>query len=264
MSCVDVKTGRDAREFFTFPPSGYDLVVHAAAVVGGRETIDNNPLAQAVNLELDAGLFTWARRARPGRIVYLSSSSVYPVALQGSETKCRLHEQDVNWASTQGPDALYGWTKLTGEYLARLALADGQAVTIVRPFSGYGPDQDDTYPFPAFIDRALARADPFAIWGSGEQVRDFIHVDDIVTATLMMVEQEISGPLNLASGQPVSMRELAGMVCEQAGYEPRFECVPTAPSGVEWRVADVLKASQVWVPRVRLAQGIREALKYRK
>lgn len=239
-------------------------MVHAAAVVGGRETIDNNPLAQAVNLELDAALFAWARRARPGRVVYLSSSSVYPVALQGSETKCRLHEQDVNWGSSSRPDALYGWTKLTGEYLARLALADGQAVTIVRPFSGYGPDQDDTYPFPAFIDRALARADPFAIWGSGEQVRDFIHVEDIVTATLMMADQEISGPLNLGSGQPVSMRELAGMVCEQAGYQPEFECVPTAPSGVEWRVADVLKMHQVWAPRVRLAQGIREALDYRK
>jgi len=261
---VDVKTGRDAREFFSYPPVSYDLVVHAAAVVGGREVIENNPLAQAVNLELDARLFSWARAARPGRIVYFSSSAVYPVSFQAEPQQYKLSETDVNPDLPQRPDRLYGWTKLTGEYLCRLARADGQAVTVVRPFSGYGPDQDDTYPFPKMIDRALAREDPFLIWGTGRQTRDFIHVDDIVTATLMMVEREDNGPLNLGSGEPVSMRQLAAAVCEEAGYQPRFECVPAAPSGVHWRVADVMRMHQLWTPRVRLSHGIREALEYRK
>ena len=64
----------------------------------------------------------------------------------------------------------------------------GVPVTIVRPFSGYGPDQDTTYPFTAFAERAARRADPFDVWGDGQQVRDFVHVTDIVNATLALVD----------------------------------------------------------------------------
>lgn len=261
---IDVKTGRDAREYFRYPPVPYDLVVHAAAVVGGREVIENNPLAQAVNLELDAGLYLWARRARPRRIVYFSSSAVYPVSAQRHPQQARLGEADVDLDAPQAPDRLYGWTKLTGEYLSRLARQDGQAVTVVRPFSGYGPEQDDTYPFAAFTGRALARQDPFLIWGSGKQVRDFIHIDDIVNATLLMVDREINGPLNLGCGEPVSMRDLARMTCRLAGYEPVFEYVPAMPAGVDYRVADASAMHRLYVPKVTLEQGISEALEYRK
>jgi UDP-glucose 4-epimerase len=261
---IDVKNGQDAREYFRYMTGGYDLVIHAAAVVGGREVIENNPLAQAVNLELDAGLYSWARRARPRRIVYFSSSAVYPVSFQRHPQQCRLGEADVDLDAPQAPDRLYGWAKLTGEYLSRLARQDGQAVTVVRPFSGYGPDQDDTYPLAAFADRALARQDPFLIWGDGRQVRDFIHVGDIVTATLLMADREVNGPLNLGRGEPVSMTELARMTCRQAGYEPVFEYVPAAPAGVDYRVADASALHRLYDPQVTLEQGVSEALEYRK
>lgn len=255
----------DARDFFRGKGgsrvAGYGLVVHCAAVVGGRQVIEADPLAQAVNFELDAALFRWARITRPGRVIYFSSSAAYPVLLQDGAPPYALPEDEIKFDGLAGvPDELYGWAKLTGEVLARQAIRDGLPVSVVRPFSGYGEDQDASYPFPAFIDRALKREDPFLIWGDGGQVRDFIHIDDIVRACMVMYEQERAGPVNLASGRGVSMRTLASMICHQAGYEPEFEFAPAAPSGVRYRVANAFVLNQFCRPRITLEEGIRRAL----
>jgi nucleoside-diphosphate-sugar epimerase len=256
-------TVMDALDYFRGPdPFSYDLVLHCAAVVGGRQVIDRNPLAQAVNLQLDAALFDWALKARPGRVIYFSSSAAYPVHLQTAELGRRLSEDDISWDGRMAgqPDQLYGWAKLTGELLARKALAEGLAVSVVRPFSGYGEDQGGDYPFAAFIDRALRREDLFFIWGDGNQVRDFIHIDDIVGAVMAMYDLGVNGPLNLGTGYGISMRQLALLTCELARYSPEFETVPSAPSGVAWRVADPARMMRVWKPKVMLDEGICRAL----
>lgn len=255
---------RDALTFFQnwplFGPAGrWDLVVHAAAVIGGRAGIDGNPLGMAENLELDAAMFRWAAKARPGRVVYLSSSAAYPVWLQ-SRPGHLLTEGDVNPAALAWPDALYGWTKLTGELLAGHLRAAGVPVTVVRPFSGYGEDQDPEYPFGAFADRAARRADPFEVWGNGQQVRDFVHVDDVVAAVLRLAGLGIDGPVNIGTGKGTSMLDLAAMFCQAAGYAPEIRVRPDAPAGVACRVADVAALGRCYVPQVTLGDGIARAL----
>jgi nucleoside-diphosphate-sugar epimerase len=247
---------QDARDFFWHATGYYDVVVHAAAVVGGRAAIDGTPLALAVNLELDAALFQWAVRTRPGRIVYLSSSAAYPVELQQPGSDRRLREHDIMPSYPMEPDALYGWIKLTGEHLADLARAEGLRVSVVRPFSGYGEDQGGDYPFPSLFARACAREDPFEIWGSGEQVRDFIHADDICGAILAMVREGIDGPVNLGTGRAMSMRQLAEMMCTAAGYGPEFKALPEKPAGVAYRVADVTRMREFYKPKVALEEGV--------
>jgi nucleoside-diphosphate-sugar epimerase len=263
---VDILQGpeQDVRLFFRECGEKYDLVIHAAAVVGGRQNIDGAPLSLAANLEIDAAMFQWAVRTRPARVVYLSSSAVYPAKLQRPGATHRLDEFDLDLADPGMPDQLYGWAKLTGELLAARARLEGLGVTVVRPFSGYGEDQDDCYPFPAFIDRALRREDPFLIWGDGRQTRDFIHIDDIVGAVMEMVQTEHNGPLNLGHGNGVSMRQLAAMVCSAAGYAPEFEFAASAPAGVAYRVSSNIRQRGVYVSRVGLPEGIERALKYRK
>ena len=252
---------RDA--FNVFSGRGkYDLVLHLAAVSPHRSAIDDTPLVVgAGNLELDAAMFRWAARTRPGRIVYFSSSAAYPIGLQDSNLAVRLREDDITVTSDAGaPDAIYGWTKLTGERLAAAYRAQGGAVTVVRPFSGYGEDQSADFPFGAFRDRALAREDPFTIWGDGTQVRDWIHVDDVVGATLAAVEQGVDGPLNLCTGIGTSMRELAGLFAAAAGYRPVFELHPERPTGVAYRVGDPTRLHGIYMPRVTLAEGVARAL----
>ena len=254
---VDIACGQDARDWFRHDAGRYDLVVHCAAIVGGREMIDGAPLALAPNLELDSGLFQWAERARPGRVLYVSSSAVYPVSCQELASGVKLAEHMVSLDGPGMPDQLYGWAKLTGEMLA--ARCSG-AVTVVRPFSGYGEDQDGCYPFRAFAERAKRREDPFAIWGPGGQVRDFIHIEDVVRGSLSMMADGVSGPVNLGTGRATSMRDLARMMCDAAGYRPAFEIQPDRPAGVQYRVADITLMGKYYEPLVSLEEGVKRAM----
>lgn len=254
----------DARDFFRKDNAHFDLVIHCAAVVGGRATIDGAPLALASNLELDAGLFQWALRTKVGRVVYVSSSAAYPVEHQSLVRRIALKETMIDPALSRRdigvPDQLYGWAKLTGENLAHRARQEGVNVTVIRPFSGYGEDQDESYPFRAFAERARRRADPFEIWGNPHQCRDFIHIDDIVDATLFMVENGIDGPVNLGTGRAVSMLQLAQMFCTQAGYAPVLDIRKNAPMGVAYRVADTTLLNTFYKSKITLEEGIRRAL----
>lgn len=254
----------DCREFFAAYPERFDLIVHCAAVIGGRAGIDGNPLGMSVNLDLDAAMFRYAAKTRPGRVIYLSSAAVYPVAFQNSRRMVRLSETDASWAHPHLPDQVYGWCKLTGEMLAAKARDAGIPVTVVRPFSGYGHDQDITYPFGAFIDRAARRADPFHIWGDGAQVRDFVHIDDVVAAALALADAGIDVPVNIGRGYPVSMTALAELACAAAGYQPRFETLPALPSGVAYRVADITRLTRWYQPQIMIHDGVAQALAHRQ
>ncbi len=265
---VDVRDGVDALDVFRYNRTTFDVVVHCAAVAPHREAIDGRALAVgAGNLELDAAMFQWAARTRPGRVVYLSSSAAYPVEYQtGDRSKYirDLAERDIDLSGDlcgpSTPDAIYGWVKLTGERLAAAYRAQGGAVTVVRPFSGYGEDQSASFPFGAFRDRARRREDPFVIWGSGEHVRDWVHVDDVVGAVLAAVDADHDGPLNIATGDGTSMAELAAMFCAEAGYDPTFKYLPDRPAGVAYRVGDPTLLNEVYIPRVTLAEGVKRAL----
>lgn len=262
---LDVKrtSSQDCREYFRHRGPGFDLVVHAAAVIGGREMIDGDPLSTAENLSIDAEMFRWAANSKPGRVVYFSSSAAYPVALQTGSRGRALREEDVTpgWGAHLGiPDQVYGWSKVIGEVLAGKLRAAGVPVTVVRPFSGYGADQDTTYPFPAFIARALAGADPFDVW-CGSCVRDFIHVDDVVQGTLALVDADVREPVNLCTGEPTSFNLLAAMVARELnGYAPAVRELADKPTGVAFRVGDPTRLFRYYTPQVTLEEGIRRAL----
>jgi nucleoside-diphosphate-sugar epimerase len=262
---IDIANGDDAMEYFIYDPDvHFDLVIHCAAIVGGRAKIDGNPLALASNLALDATMFQWALRTQPERVVYISSSAAYPVWMQTLSQAHALQESLIHPSLARGqvgvPDQLYGWAKLTGENLAWRARQEGLKVTVIRPFSGYGEDQSPDYPFRAFAERATGRQDPFDVWGNPRQCRDWIHIDDIVNATLFMCDYGIDGPVNLGTGRPCSMADLARMFSFAAGYSPQLNVLKDAPMGVEYRVADITELSKFYTPKISLEEGVRRAL----
>lgn len=260
----------DANDFFKYATNEmrYDLVVHAAYHVGGRVTIDGNPSVLALNLALDANMFDWAVRTRQKHVLYFSSSAVYPVELQtgkvGSERPFTLAEEHACIDLPLLPDARYGWAKLTGEKLAQAAREQGLSVTVVRPFSGYGADQSDDYPFPSLVGRAFRREDPFVIWGSDRQVRDWIHISDVVHGAMTVVEEDETisrnTTVNLGTGIGTSMRELAEHICIQVGYFPEIQVLHDKPLGVMERVANTALMETMYFPRVTLGEGVAEAL----
>lgn len=254
----DIVYGEDCRQLFASGTRVFDLVVHCAAVVGGRLTISGDPLALAVDLAIDSDMFRWAQRTRQRRVVYFSSSAAYPTHLQ-TTPGASLRESDINLSRRilGVPDLTYGWAKLTGEMLA--AHTD-IPVHIFRPFSGYGEGQTDDYPFPAYINRAVDRDDPFVVWGDGEQARDFVHIDDVVGAVFAAVDQDFRLPLNIGTGRPTTFKQLAAMVTEEVGYLPEVTTDMSKPTGPAWRVADTERLRSVYEPRVSLEEGVRRSL----
>lgn len=239
----------------------FDLVVHCAAVVGGRTVIERDPLATAESLSIDAEMFRWAAVARPGRVLYFSSSAAYPVALQTqhnrgtslSEDLIGLHDLEIGL-----PDEVYGWSKVTGEILAARLRAEGVPVTVVRPFSGYGSDQDPSYPFRAIADRVkdLEPGQPLEVW-CGECVRDWIHVDDLVAGALAVAESGTEDPVNLCTGRPTSFYDLARLMLIADGKEDHeITANPDAPQGVAYRVGDPTRMLEYYTPTIMLEEGV--------
>jgi nucleoside-diphosphate-sugar epimerase len=252
-----------ALDVFRLGAKVFDLVVHAAARSPHRAAIDGQPSIMPYNVMLDAAMFNWAIRTGQRRVLYLSSSAAYPIDLQDDFATAReLCEDDIPWSNRNigVPDASYGWTKLAGERMAAAASEAGVAVHVVRPFSGYGEDQGTDWPFGAFLDRARRREDPFTIWGTGEQVRDWIHVDDVVNGALAVVDADARESVNLCTGTGTSMLELAEQICAAFGHEPLFQTHPDAPAGVAYRVGDPTRFNEIYRPRVSLAEGVQRAV----
>lgn len=253
---IDIKDGYDCRTYFKTSDTKYDLVIHLAAIVGGRENIETNPLVVADNFSIDAEFFQWCLKTKPKKIVYFSSSAAYPTHYQVEGNERRLREDMCSYYSPKKPDMTYGWSKVIGEYLASFV----DNVYIFRPFSGYGPGQDLSYPFPMFIKRAVERQDPFEVWGNGKQTRDFIHIKDIVEAVLVSLENPAGGPVNLGTGRSTSFLELAEMCMDMVGYKGRIITNPNKPTGCMHRVSDNSKMLSFYTPKISLEQGVWEAI----
>ncbi len=256
LTSIDIKNGDDCRDFFKEDDRQFDLVIHLAAVVGGRESIEGRPLAVADNFSIDSAFFQWCLKTKPKKVVYFSSSAAYPVSMQTAERHVKLSEGMSCWEHLHMPDMTYGMSKLVGEYLSSFV----DNVYIFRPFSGYAWNQDDTYPFPMYIKRALRKDNPFEVWGPGTQTRDFIHIKDIIGAVMAALESAPIGPINLGTGRSTSFLELAQMAMDAVGYEGDILTRPDKPVGCMHRVSENSKMLSFYTPTITLEQGIQEAV----
>ena len=258
---------RDFREYAATNTADFDLIIHLAAVVGGRLTIDGDPLKVATDLAIDATFFNWVvtHCPLPRKVMFFSSSAAYPIAEQAENHHRPLSEHLIDFSGYLGvPDMTYGWAKLTGEFLARHAVETyGLNIVIYRPFSGYGEDQDFSYPFPSIVRRVAGGESPVVVWGSGGQLRDFIHIDDVVEATFASAWKMRSGDvLNLGSGRGTSFIELAERTCRVIGHEAAIVTDTTKPEGVFARVGDCRKMFEYYRPKISLDEGIARAFDY--
>jgi len=259
----------DCRSYFKrVKDDDFDYVLHLAAMVGGRLMIENNPLAVADDLSIDSEYWQWAKQTRPRKNVCFSSSAAYPVQYQRKDDYVLLREDMIEFSSSIGvPDLSYGWAKLTLEYITRLAFEKHELKSVVyRPFSGYGEDQDLSYPFPAICRRILQSrgASAFQVWGSGDQMRDFIYIEDCVDGVLQTMDQiDDGGAINLSTGILTSFKELARMAANLAGYNPVVTGMSDKPEGVFARGGDTTRQRNLgFTASTSLRQGLERALSY--
>lgn len=256
----------DFRNFTKAQTPDFSLIVHLAAVVGGRLVIDGEPLRVATDLAIDASLFNWLATSRTrAKVFYFSSSAAYPICEQCASHHQRLKEELIDFRKPLGvPDMTYGWAKLSGEFLAHHAVTTyGLDIIVYRPFSGYGEDQDFTYPFPSIVRRVGRRESPIVVWGSGKQIRDFIHIDDIVEAAFASAwKMEPGSVLNLGSGVGTSFTELAQIAIRKLGHQARIVNDPSKPEGVFARVGDCTRMLKYYQPAISLEDGLARVCRY--
>jgi nucleoside-diphosphate-sugar epimerase len=136
--------------------------------------------------------------------------------------------------------------------------ASGVPVTIVRPFSGYGTDQSTGLPVPGHRGESDKASGPHRDWSDSS--RDFVHVDDLLAASLALVEAVVAGPTNTATGVATSMSALAMMAAEAVGYEPTIEVLGCGVS-LDWsKWGATARLDGVYKCQVSLAEGVRRAV----
>jgi nucleoside-diphosphate-sugar epimerase len=259
----------DCRQWFArVQDTDFDYAYHLAAMVGGRLMIENNPLAVAEDLEIDSAYWRWAKHSRPRKTACFSSSAAYPIKLQCADHYVLLREDMISFDSDLGmPDMSYGWAKLTCEFLARLAYQKhGMKSICYRPFSGYGEDQDDAYPFPSICKRVVENfgAETVNVWGTGAQMRDFIHIDDCIEGILTTVDKIDDGDaVNLSTGVLTSFIGFAKLAARIVGYFPEVKGMSNWPTGVHARGGDTAKQKQLgFEASIDFRAGIERAMNW--
>jgi len=236
---------------------GVEAVVHLAAKVDVRESIIRPSIYHEVNSTGTLKLLEAARKAGVSKFILASSCAVY-----GEAVRVPIDE-----GHPTSPLSPYAASKLAAEaYCHAYAMAYGLKVAILRLFNVYGPGQRDAYAgvIKRFIER-VRRGRPPVIYGSGQQVRDFVHVQDVVEAFAQALKYDGRSPvtLNIGSGKGTKIVELAELVCRLAGWDELRPIRARARRGeIFVSVASIERAAKElhYRPKVSLEDGIRQQL----
>ena len=242
---------------------GIEIVFHLAADHGGRGYLELHQEACATNMVLDGLVFAACRRHDVEKVVYASSGCVYPNRLQRDPGEVvYLMEEMVG--PPYDADHLYGWAKLMGEMRLRASCAEsGLKAACCRYFTVYGDRGHENHALIAMIARAFVGQSPFIVWGSGEQIRNWTHVSDIVTGTLLAAEQIDDGTaVNLGTMERTRVIDAAREVLRYTGHRADIVLDPNMPSGPLNRVADHALATRLlgWQPKVPFIDGLHRTI----
>ena len=245
---------------------GVDYVFHAAGAVGSAAVSKIGAMAGiAVNLNLSSEMLHAAWLEGVERFLLVSSSTVYPPA----SYPIKEHEA---WNAAPYPSYVgYGWMKRYLEKLAEYVASESQMkIAIVRPTAVYGRwdnfDPTSSHVIPSLIKKAVDRQDPYGVWGSGTEIRDFLHISDLARGCIMALETYPEcDPINLGYGKTVTIREIVETILGVSGYNPhRIQFQPDRPSTASVRVVDTTKARRIlgFEPQISLEEGLRDTLEW--
>lgn len=246
-----------------------EIVFHLAAPVGGRGYIEEHPGECSRAFAINENLFRACLLNNVERIHFASSACVYPVNLQNEYgSKYLLKEEDADLTCPKECDTLYGWAKLTGEMQLKAYYQEYELKSsIARYVTVYGPRENESHAIIALLMRAIRREDPYIIWGTGLQDRDFTFVTDIVEGSLLITEKVTNAEAyNLGTGEKYTINEVVEKIFNIVGWRPkRKKYLSNLPEGVKSRGLDISKSRSLgWYPKISLEQGIKITYEYLK
>lgn len=258
---LDLRKQTDVQEWMheTRP----DVVLLAAAKVGGILANSTYPAEFLYdNLMIEANVIHAAHLASVEKLVFLGSTCIYPKMAPQP-----ISEDSLLTGPLEPTNEWYALAKIAGIKLCQAYRGQyGCDFISVQPTNLYGPgdnyDLKASHVLPALLRKAheakQAGNKSLEVWGSGTPLREFLHVDDLADAVVHLTKT-YSGekPVNVGSGEEVSIRQLAELVCRTVGFEGELAFDDTKPDGTPRKLADIgFLKSLGWNSARPLSQGI--------
>jgi UDP-glucose 4-epimerase len=230
-----------------------DTVIHLASTSTPGSSAAR-PSLELDNLDFTLHLLELLQKQPTMHLIYFSSGGT----VYGNPTRLPVAED-----SPLVPLSNHGAGKVAQEVFCQTLRALGHAVTVLRPSNAYGPGQVMTGGFGlvrTMLEHARAGT-AMDIWGDGENIRDFIYIDDIVEACLRLIQRpQDSNTYNLGSGVGYSINQVRGIVAEVVGSDVRVNVRPSRGIDVRKVVLDIDRICREldWLPTVGLIDGVRQ------
>ncbi|MDQ0819791.1 GDP-L-fucose synthase [Arthrobacter sp. V4I6] len=264
---LDLKNRADVFAFFAAARPRY--VVLAAAKVGGILANSTYPVDfLSDNLRIQVNVLDAAREYGVERLLFLGSSCIYPKFAEQP-----IREESLLTGHLEPTNDAYAIAKIAGIMHVQ-AIRRQYALPWISamPTNLYGPGDNfsrkGSHVLPALIrrfDEAAARgASSVTNWGTGSPRREFLHVDDMASACLHLLEHyDRPAQVNVGTGSDVTIKELASIVAEAVGYEGQISWDATKPDGTAQKLLDVSKlAAAGWSARISLTDGVKSTVEW--
>jgi GDP-L-fucose synthase len=258
---LDLRNQRAVERFFdsTRP----EVVVLAAARVGGIHANDSQP-AEFIrdNLQIQTNVIDAAQRFNVAKLVFLGSSCIYPRLAQQP-----MKEEYLLTGPLEPTNEWYAIAKIAGLKMCQAYRRQYAFDAIaVMPTNLYGPgdnfSETQSHVLPALIrrfhDAKQAGAGEVVVWGTGKPRREFLHVDDFASATVLLMQRYAEeAPINIGTGEDVPIAELAELVREAVRFDGRIVYDASKPDGTPRKLLDVSRLKALgWTPTISLRDGI--------
>ncbi|MDC2966904.1 GDP-L-fucose synthase [Acidimicrobiaceae bacterium] len=273
-----IKSNRDDTDLFNFEETNKlisetnpDILVNAAAKVGG--IVANNQQRTEFlieNLKININILESCIPFNNIKIINLGSSCIYPLNANNP-----ISETEFMNGKLEPTNSPYAMAKLTSIELGdAMHKQYGHEVINLMPTNLYGPNDNfsevDSHVIPGLMfrmEKAKKENNPtFSIWGSGEPLREFLHVDDLSNAIKFIVENEINDNLiNIGSGDEVSIKSIAETIKKVSDYKGNLSFDITKPDGNPRKLLDSSKILKLgWKPEISLNDGLETTYKWFK
>ncbi len=239
------------------------LIVDAAAKVGGIGANNTYPVEfLSDNVRIQSNLMEAAHAADVEKFIFLGSSCIYP-----RDCAQPIKEEYLLTGPLEETNSAYAIAKIAGiELIKSFRKEYGRKWISLMPTNLYGINDNfelqGSHVLPAFIRRFVEAAEKGAsvetLWGTGSPKREFLHVDDLAAAVVHLGNSyDSSEHLNIGTGEDLTIKELAELVAELAGFKGELAWDSSKPDGTPRKVLDVSKAKALgWEPKISLRDGV--------
>ena len=257
-----------------------EVVIIAAAKVGGIFANNNYPTEFLLeNLKIQNNLIECAWKINVKRLLFLGSSCIYP-----KYSKQPIKEEYLLSGDLESTNESYAIAKIAGIKLCESLRKQYNFDAIsLMPTNLYGPG-DNYHPVNSHVLPSLIRKfyvakkenkNKVECWGTGNALREFLHVDDLGSACVFVLENwklpldnnlnnfndEIKNYINVGTGKDISIKNLANLIAKQIDYSGEIVWDTSKPDGTPRKLLDVTKLERLgWYPQITLEQGIKNTI----